>query len=139
MQDQARIGALARQQLLWRSLLDVEAPLQHDDTLHVLERRQAVAGQQDGAIVQYLAQPAQSQCLGVGVHHREWIVQEHDRSLDRQGARQRHALPLPSGKSETTLAHRRVDASGKLSQVSVEGDPPQPLFECSRCTRGARP
>ena len=58
--------------------------------------------------------------LGVRVHRRQRIVQDQDRRVDHQRARERRALLLPARQRDAALADHRVVALGELRHVLVE-------------------
>ena len=80
-------------------LLDL-ALVHHHDAVGHLQRLFLVVGDEDRGDVQLVVQPAQPapQLLAhLGVERAERLVQQQHLRLDRQRARQRHALPLAAG------------------------------------------
>src|SRR6185503_4157861 len=105
---EARVQAALAHQLGVGALRDDRAALEHDDAVGVLHGREAVRDDERGAsgferFQRFLHQP-----LGSGVERAGRLVEEQDRPVGEQCARDRQALPLAAGKGHAPLAERRV-------------------------------
>ena len=87
-------------QLTRRPRLLDPATRDHDDAVGHLHRLLLIVGDEDGRnvhLVVQAAQPLAELLAHLGVEGAERLVEEQHLGLDGEGARQRHALPLPTG------------------------------------------
>ena len=65
-----------------------------------------------------VAQVREDARLGAGVDRRQRVVEQQQRRLGQQRARDRHALTLAAGQRDAALAHARVVAVGESASTS---------------------
>ena len=102
---EARVRAVARQQLLVRALLDHAAVLQHEDAVRLTDGAQAVGDHDRGLAAGQAPKRTQQQRLGSRVHRAGGLVEDQDRGLGQPRAHEAHDLPLALGEIGTSLAH----------------------------------
>ena len=72
------------------------------------------------ALAHHAAQARQDFLFGVGVHRRQGVVQNQDRRIDQQGARERGALLLAAGERQAALADHRLPGFREGVDVFIE-------------------
>ena len=73
-----------------------------------------------GAFTHHAAQPSKNLFLGVGVDRRQRVVENQNRRIGGDGARQRRPLLLPSRERDAALPDHGVVALREVGQVLVE-------------------
>ena len=92
--EQLEVDAALGQQLLMRALLAHDALVQHQDLVHVLDRRQAVGdGDRRPARHQH-AERITNEQLGLGIDAGRRFVEDEDARVERQRTRKRQQLLL---------------------------------------------
>ena len=86
------------------------AVAQHDDPIGVAHRRKPVGDHDAGAPAQHRIQPRLDLRFGKRVDAGSGLVQQQDRWILQQHARQRHQLPLAERKPRAALADIGVQA-----------------------------
>src|ERR1043165_1106793 len=110
---QAPIQSVGGEQISMRAALDDAALGQHDDEVGVLHRREAMGDHEHGpvchqAIDRFLHQP-----LRLGVERAGRFVENQNRWIAQQRARDRDALALAARQPRAALAEHRVVAFGQ--------------------------
>ncbi len=96
------------------------ALLQHDDLIGFGNRAQAVGDGDHRAPLPRAGQRVLDLLLGVGIQRRCRLVQQQDRRVLQQGARDAHTLFLASGQFQPTLSHLGVIAFGQTQDEIVD-------------------
>ena len=117
---QAVIAAFACQQLLMCALLGDAAIFQHNDLIGICHGGQAMGNHQHGAPFGCAFQRALYLALGFGVEGAGGLVEQQQRRVFQQGARNAHALFFPARQFQPPLAHRRVIAFGQRQNEIVD-------------------
>ena len=125
--DQFAVNAVPLQERLWRAVLDDLALLQNDDAIEIAHRRQAVGDGNDGAAAHQAAQRLADQLLGFAIQRRGGLVEQQQRRVLQEGARNRDPLPLPAGQAQPAISHDRVQP---LRQLPMK---PQQCAEAAAC------
>jgi hypothetical protein len=93
-----------------RALLDDAAAVEDDDLVSELRRGDAMRDEERRAPLQHLAQPREDLGFRARVHGGETVVEEEDRRIHGERARDRGALPLSAGEVDAALAEKRLEA-----------------------------
>ena len=107
---QRRIEAVARQKLAVRADLGDLAPVEHDQAVHRRDRRQPMRDRDDGLALHQRVEVLLDRRLDLGVERRGRLVEDQDRRVLQQDARDRDALPLSAGQLHAALADMGVVA-----------------------------
>src|SRR6185437_5361833 len=91
---QLRVQSVLREQLRVRAGLRQAAALEHDDAIGLFHGRQAMRDDERGAVAQQLRQRLLDVALGLGIESRRGLVQDQDRRILEQRARDGDALAL---------------------------------------------
>ena len=100
----------AREQVGVRALLDDASAVEHDDAVAVLDRRQPVRDDDRRAPAHQLFERRLDQPLRLGVERRGRLVEDQDRRVLEDRARDRDALPLAARQPDAALADDRGEA-----------------------------
>ena len=110
---QAFIQPIPRHQFDVRAFLDDALAFQDDDLVGVADGGEPV-GNDDGRAARH--QPFQrllDEQFGFGIHRGGGLVQDQDRAVFQDRARDRKALLLPAGELDAALADQRIVAVGE--------------------------
>ena len=80
--------------------------MQHDDSIEAAQRRQAMGDGQDRAPLHQPLQCQTHRLFGFSIERRGGLVEQQDRSILQQGARDGDALALSTGKLEPPCRRR---------------------------------
>ena len=118
---QMRVQAALRQQFGVRALLDDAASVERHDAVGTLDRRQPVRDDERRAAAHQQVERGllHLRSLGLGVERRRRLVEDQDRGVLVDGARDRQALALAAGQFAAVVADDRVDALGSEAMKSV--------------------
>ena len=119
--EQSLVARTAHAELGVRALLDDPALLEHDDPTGELERRAAVGDQQRRAPGHVLAQSVVDRLLDRRVHGAGGVVEDQDRRVREDCARERDPLPLPAREREAALADHGLVSLWQLLDELVGG------------------
>ena len=101
--------------------LDDRAVIEHHDAVGLLDRRQAMRNDERRAIARQLRKRRLDAPLGVGIERRGGLIQNQDRRILQDRARDRDALPLAAREQRAAIAHQGVEPLrqlvGKLHHV----------------------
>ena len=92
-----------------RALLRDAAPVQHDEAVHELQRRQAVRDGDDRLSLHQHRQGFLDRRLDLGIERRGRLVEDEDRGVLQDHARDRNALALSARELDAALADMRVE------------------------------
>src|SRR5258706_554480 len=116
---EAPVEAVGPQQVVVTAALD-DAPLrQHHDEISVLHRGQAVGDDEHGAMLHEALDRLLHQALRFGVERTRRFVEDEERWIAQQGARDRDALALPPREARAPLAQHRLIAVGEAQDELV--------------------
>ena len=94
-----------------RALLDDAALVHHQDAVAGQHGREPVRDHERGAMAHQLFQRGLHQRLAFGIERRGRFVQQQQRRIAQDRARDRDALALAAGQRHAALAERRVEAA----------------------------
>src|SRR6266852_2045803 len=94
---QLGIDAAERQELVVLALLREAAVLENDDLVRVADRAQPVSDGDDGATLHQAVEGLQDELLGLGIQRGGRLVENEDRRIADDGARDLDALLLAAG------------------------------------------
>ena len=97
-------GPPLREQLVVRALLHQLAVVQHHDQVGVADRGQAVGDHERGAAHHQVVERVEDHGLGLGVDRRGRLVEDQDRRVADEGARDADALALAARELRAALA-----------------------------------
>src|SRR6185503_3303755 len=100
---QPRIGAAAPHQLGMRAGLDDAAVVQDDQPVHARDRREAMRDRDHGAALHQRIELLLDRGLDLAVERRGRLVEDEDRRILEDDARQGDALALAARKLDATL------------------------------------
>ena len=103
-----------------RALLDDPPLLQHHDVVGIRHRRQPVADDDRGASTSRRTQVGEDPGLGAGVHGGQRIVEQQQRRVGEQRARDRDPLALAARQRDAAFADARFVAMRKALDVGVQ-------------------
>src|SRR5688572_1801804 len=107
---QAGIEPALAHELGVRALRDDRAALEHHDAVGGLHGGEAVRNGERGAPFLQGVEALLHQALGRGVERAGGFIEEQDRPVGEQRARDRQALLLPAGERDAALAERGIEA-----------------------------
>ena len=111
---QGLIVPALRQQLPVVADFNDSAVVEDHDAIGILYRRQAMGNHQRGAVGHQFVESRLNMPLGFRVQRGRCLVQNQDRRVLQQRARNRDALPLAARQQHATLAHHGVQALGHI-------------------------
>jgi len=129
-----------RKQLRVRTAFHDHARIEDDDAVGLLHCGQAVRDDEGGAIAHQLRQRRLDVALSLGVERRSRFIEDQDRCILQQRARDGDALALPAGEQHTAIPHQGVESTrlaacelqhvcclgrpldGRLRHLTAEGD-----------------
>src|SRR5215218_7098582 len=114
--EEAREGAIARQQLVRLAVLEDHTVVEHDRAVGDLDGREALRRDQNGPPGERGAQILDQVALRLRVDGRHRIVEDDDACARDQRPRERDALALAAREVDAALADQRVVAVGKLGR-----------------------
>ena len=74
------------------------------------------------------SQSLEDSILRLRIHARKAVIQDQDRGLHEQRARQSRPLFLAAGKSDAALSNDRIQPLGKDLQIPIQAREPDRLF-----------
>ena len=98
------IGAALRQQLLVRAVLDDTAAIKHENPVEVSDSRQAMRDDHHGFAFHRGGERLLDSLLSHRIQARSGLIQNEDRRILEDHARDRDTLPLPAGELYSALA-----------------------------------
>src|SRR6185312_5796281 len=104
-----RVEAAGAHELVVRALLDDVAGVEHDDAIALRRRGHAVRDEQERSLLGLALERVQDRRLGLRVDRAQRIVEQEDRRLPRERARERDALPLAARELNAALADDGVE------------------------------
>ena len=107
---QARVRAVRREQLGVRPDLDDAPAVEHDDAVGVLDRRQPVRDHDRGASAHQRIERGLHLALRFRVERRGRLVEDQQRRVLEERARDGDALALAARQAHAVLADHRVEA-----------------------------
>src|ERR1041385_1104644 len=119
---QRRVVAVRAQQIAMCALLDDAAMVEHDQTVHAGNGRQAVRDGDHGLARDQRAEALLDRGLHLRVRSEERLVEHQDRRVFEDHARDRDALALPTRELHAALADLRVIATPALPVLKVEDE-----------------
>src|SRR5580765_6257268 len=117
---QSRIEAAVREQLGVAALLDHAAALEGDDAVGALDRREPVRDHEAGAALHQRLERLLHQALGFRVECRGGLVEDEDRRVLVDRARDREALALAAGELGAVVPDQGVGAERQAVDESAE-------------------
>ena len=99
-----------------RADLDYAARLHHHDAVGGAHRREAVGDDQGGAALHQAVKRVLDETLALGVKRAGRLVEQQDRGLAQNRARNRDALALAARQARAIVAEEGVEALGKVTQ-----------------------
>ena len=105
-----RVMAIPLEQLRMAAALDDAAGIHHQDLVGVHHRRQPVRDHQRGAADRDAVEFGLDRFLAFGIQRRGRLVEDQDRRILQQRARDRDALLLAAGQFQAAFADRSVVA-----------------------------
>ena len=113
---QQRVGAVrSRQQLGMAALFQHTALVEHDDVVRVLDRGQAMRDHQRGAVLHQSLHGFLDQALRFGIQRAGGLVEDQDRRVLEDRARDGDALALATGDQRPALPDRAVQPARQLA------------------------
>src|SRR6266581_4769798 len=109
------VDALLRQQLGVPADLDDAAALEHHDAVGALDCREPVRDHDGGAAAHQGFERRLHLALGLRIERRGGLVEDQQRRVLQQGARDRQALALAAREPQAVLADQGVQAFGRLA------------------------
>lgn len=116
--DQFPIRPPALHQNVRRTVLDDPSSLQHDHAVEVTQRRQAVRDRNDGAPAHQPAERLADRFLGFAIEGGGRLIEQQDRRILQEGARNGNALTLAAGNLDTAIPTMVAMPSGRPSTKS---------------------
>ena len=113
----SRYGPLPRIRTVRRTVLDDLATLQHHHAVEIAQCRQPVRDRNDRAPAHQPRQRLADRFLGFAVERGSRLVEQQDRRILQEGARDRDALPLAARQLDAAVADHGRHA---LRQVSMK-------------------
>src|SRR5215470_4150083 len=104
--------AVLRDQLLEPAALDDPSRLEHENPRGIADRGEPMRDHEGGAALHHLVERDLHEPLGRRVERTRGLVENEDRRVLQQRARDRQALALAAGKRAAALAHRGAEALG---------------------------
>ena len=104
---QPRIEPAGRSQRLMRALLDNAALVEHQNTIARQHRRQPMSNDNRGALTHQLRKRRSNLGLAFGVERRGRLVEQQQRRIAQDCARDRNPLPLSARERNAALANLR--------------------------------
>ncbi len=101
-----RVQRIVAHQRVVRSQRDDAAALHHRDAVGVAHRREAVRDDQHRAARHQPLERALHDPLAFGIERARRFVEQQDRAIGEDRARDREPLPLPAGKPHAALAEQ---------------------------------
>ena len=116
------IGAFFAQQFTMRPDLDHTSLVEDDDAICILHRRQSMRDNDCRSPAHQRFQPGLHVPLRFRIERRGRLVQDQDRGVLQQGARDGDALALPAGQRDAAFADRRFPQLQKeeYDQIKIE-------------------
>src|SRR5262245_53305702 len=111
---EVRVAAVAGDQLGVRALLDDATALDHDDAIRDAGGGEAMRDDEGRAPARGAVERLDQRVLGRGVEARGRLVEDQDRRVADDRARDRDALLLAARQGRAALGHRRVPALRQL-------------------------
>ena len=99
-----------------RAGFDDVSAVDHEDAIGLLDRRQSMCDDERRAVVHQLIERPLDDALGFGVQRRRRFVENQDRRILEQRARDRDALPLPARQQHAAIAHHRVQSGRQFAR-----------------------
>ena len=112
--DQVPVDAVTAQQRLGRAVLHQAAPLEHQDAVEVAHGGQAMRDRQHGAAAHQAAERLADELLGCAVERGGRLVEQQQRRVLEERARDGDALALSARQPHAAIADDRVEAFGQL-------------------------
>src|SRR5439155_23872034 len=107
-------AAIASQQLRGRPFLEEGAIVEDDDAVGMADGRQAMGHDERRPALHQTPEGVEHRRLGVGVEGRRRLVEDEDRRVLDEGARDRQPLLLADREGHAALAHPRRVAVGQV-------------------------
>ena len=123
LRHQFPIRAPALHQTIRRAVLDDLAGLQHDHPVEIAQRRKTVGDRDHGAPAHQPAERLADRFLGFAVERGGGFVEQQDRRVLQEGARNRDALPLAARQLDAAVADHGGEAFRQgLDEIAARRD-----------------
>ena len=106
-----RKAAAFRHQFIESSVLDHAPMLEHEDARGIADRGEAVRDHEGGAALHHFVERGIDLGLGDGIERAGRLIENQDRRILQQRARDRQPLPLAAGQHAPALAGIGVEAA----------------------------
>jgi hypothetical protein len=118
------VDAAEGEQLLVRSLLDGAAAVEHDERVHPPDRGQPVRDHDRRPVRHQRPERVLDQRFALGIERTGGLVEDQDRRVLQDRARDRDALALAAGELDAALPDQGVVALGQeLDELGRVGEP----------------
>src|SRR5688500_17613696 len=105
---QARIGASRCQQLAMSSALHDTAAVEHENLRRMLDRGETMGDDEDGPSLEQAIDRFLNEPLRFGIERGGSLIEDENRRIDEERARDRDALPLSARQAGAALSEQRV-------------------------------